>query len=309
MEPQSPPIVVVIPTANRVDLLERTLKSLAACTLPTCYERTLIVENGSRHGARAVVERFPDELRFDYLYSEPPNKSTALNLALDEVEGHELLLFTDDDARFDSNWVAAYAEAAEGVSGGVMYGGPFGVDYEVEPAPWIVPYLPYSAQGRTEWDVGGSRFDAFLGINWAAFAHDIETVGRFDESRGPGLPAVGQEYEMQYRLHKAGVRQVLLPGTRVWHYVPAERCSREWLVDRRFRTGVSVGRARLALEGRAYRWFRLTKSLVYHLWRALRGTVSVKKVERFGVYMHLVMFWGIVVGVVRTTMDRSIGDA
>ena len=49
------PVTVLIPTHGRPTLLGRTLASLGACRLPAAYAETVVVENGSRAGAEAVV--------------------------------------------------------------------------------------------------------------------------------------------------------------------------------------------------------------------------------------------------------------
>ena len=61
---------VLIPTHGRPTLLGRTLASLAACRLPEGYREAVVVENGSRAGAEAVVAeaaRAHPGLRLRYL--------------------------------------------------------------------------------------------------------------------------------------------------------------------------------------------------------------------------------------------------
>ena len=118
------------------------------------------------------------------------------------------------------------------------------IDYEAEPPQWLKAYLPGSACGWSyaPEDCNGEP-PLFLGANWAAFKTDLEVVGFFDESVGPGATskAVGQETEMQIKLREAGVRPVYVPDAKVWHYVPAERCSPEWTLKRAYRNSVSFG--------------------------------------------------------------------
>ncbi len=52
---QTRELTVVIVAHGRPDLLERTLTSLAACDLPACYRRCLVIENGRRCGVEEVV--------------------------------------------------------------------------------------------------------------------------------------------------------------------------------------------------------------------------------------------------------------
>jgi glycosyltransferase involved in cell wall biosynthesis len=233
---------VVIPTHRRNDLLKRTLESVAACRLPEGFDQTIVVENGGQHGAEEVVRNAPVEARASYLYHEQGNKSEALNKVLERIDDG-LFVFLDDDVRLDPGVIETYAQAA-GENPGFFYGGPTSVDYEATPPAWLTPYLPASARGW-EFDGEGDVVSAplMLGFNWAARARDLIEAGGFDASRGPGSPfgATGQESQMQRVLLARGILGKYLPSARVWHYVPADRCSIEWVINRKFRTGVQQG--------------------------------------------------------------------
>ena len=231
---------VVIPTSRaEPDLLRRTLRSLSDCILPESFAGVLVIENGRRSGAASVAAEFAEPLRCRYLYSEPANKSAALNLVLDLVED-ELLLFLDDDVRVSAELLMLYADAAREAPYRAFFGGPVQIDYEAPPPPWVYEALPASARGWTG-EGGDDRF--FMGCNWAAFARDIRAAGGFNSLFGPGsqVGAVGQETDMQRRLLASGPRPYLVRGAVVWHWVPASRCTPEWALDRAFQHGKSMG--------------------------------------------------------------------
>lgn len=233
-------LVVVIATSGRPRLLERSLKSLAACTKPEAYMETVVVENGSRHGTQRIVESFEHDLSARYLYSHPANKSAALNLAI-ETLNNPLVIFTDDDVRCDRGFLDQYAVAAAKTDVPAFFGGPMGVDYERRPADWLLQLFPASAKGWTAESIGNDLL--FMGINWAAYASDIRAVGGFDVHRGPGglSGGTGQETAMQQALRAACRISVYVPEAKVWHCVPAERSTPEWLLDRQYRKGTSMG--------------------------------------------------------------------
>src|SRR4051794_5141086 len=116
-------LVVLIAACGQPELLRRTLASLAECEKPAGFGGVIVVENGPRAGLDAVVGTFAAQHRFQYLYSECPNKSLALNRALQGVED-ALVLFTDDDVCVPRSTLVAYANAAGGRRGGEFYGGP-----------------------------------------------------------------------------------------------------------------------------------------------------------------------------------------
>ena len=238
-------LTVLIPTHGRPNLLGRTLASVAMCVLPDGYAECLVVENGVPAGAEGVVARaaavYPGA-RFRYIHVEQANKSMALNTALAEIDDDMLCVFFDDDIRLDTQTLTAYAEAATSRS---YFGGPVSCDYEAQPPAWFLPLLPHSAKGY-ELSNRGVMTDEYLGFNWAAFAGDVKAV-LFNPDVGPGSPtgARGQETEIQRHLRARGVRPVDVPGARVWHYVPRERCSVSWLLRR----SSDMGRTKGILSG------------------------------------------------------------
>jgi glycosyltransferase involved in cell wall biosynthesis len=231
-------IYVVIPTHGRLSLLDRTLKSLSQCERPSAYRAAYVVENGSNAGAEEIVEKYKDSLCSQYLYTPRGNKSNALNKALEQIE-RGLVVFFDDDVRLHPRVLEAYAEAASDIAGGAFFGGPTQVDYEEEPPNWMLKYLPASAAGWPRSELKDEI--TFLGVNWAAFAEDLEACGGFDPAVGPGTRSTGQETEMQQRLREQGAEGTYVPEALVWHYVPRSRCSPSWILDRAHRDGVGFG--------------------------------------------------------------------
>lgn len=241
-------MVVAIATSGRAPLLRRTLDSLASCVRPSGYRETVVVENGPPCGAESVVRHADPALKARYMYVSDANKSLALNALLDTV-GDCLVFFTDDDVRFERGVLTAYSAASRGMVGQAYLGGPTGVDYEEQPEDWVRALLPASARGWQPDESQARRRDtSFIGFNWAAFAADVRAHGGFDGGRGPGSAnrSTGQESDMQRRLRSGGMRPLYVPEALVWHYVPRERSSQEWVVDRAYRSGVAVG-----LEARA----------------------------------------------------------
>jgi GT2 family glycosyltransferase len=239
------PIAVVIPTHERVALFERTLKSVLACESPERRSvRLIVVENGRRCGVEAVVRTHRSWLTPEYHYVEASNKSAALNAATEDL-GDSLAVFLDDDVRVAPDLLCRYADAADNNPSGCFFGGPFAADYVKPPPPWLSPYLPASAKGWEPKVYQPIRKGLlwFIGFNWAAYNADLKRAGGFDPDVGPGAlsGATGQETAMQQALVENGVEPVYVPEARVWHYVPEERCSPEWALDRAFKNGVSLG--------------------------------------------------------------------
>ena len=235
-------LVIVIPTAGRHDLLRRTLQSIADARKPAGYKATVVIENGSRGGAEHVADCFSALLGARYMFVEKSGKSAALNAALDKL-GDCLAVFFDDDVRIGAETLCAYAQAASGAQAGLFFGGPTGVDHEQAPPEWLANYLPRSARG---WQRSSDRQTVdFLGFNWAAFTRDLRAVGGFDPQRGPGSvdgSTIGDEGYIRRQLLSHSVQGVYVPEAWVWHYVPADRCSAQWIIDRNYRHGIECGK-------------------------------------------------------------------
>ncbi len=237
-------LVVLIPTSNRADLLKRTLESLSRCRLPSNYRGTIVVENGKHKVSESVALAFKDALDLRYVYLSIGNKSLALNTVLETLED-VFIVFFDDDIRLDPGILEAYADAADGIESGQFFGGPFDVDYVEPPPEWLKAFLPRAAVG---WSIGTEprwiqKGEAFMGFNWAAFSTDIKRLNGFSIAHGPGSTtnAVGQETEMEGRLMADGVRGRYVPAALVWHFVPPQRCSKQFASSQSYRWGIQGG--------------------------------------------------------------------
>lgn len=246
-------LYVLIAACGQPSLLKRTLESLAAAEKPAEYAGTIVVENGPRWGLAAVVAEFAPHYRFQYLYSEPANKSLALNRAIERL-GDALVVFTDDDVQVPAQTLVTYARAAAGRTRGEFYGGPIVPDYEGDPPPpWLVPLLPRSA-GGWRLDVCGKlpiSKPEFIGPNMAAFAADLRAVGGFDTQLGPGhhMPAPGEDTEIQERLLARGATGYYLPDAAIQHFVRSANTTAQFAVHRAERNGVYWGISQMRRPG------------------------------------------------------------
>lgn len=89
----APRVSIVLPTYNRLDLLQQALASIRAQTYPD-YE-IIVVDDGSTDGTRAWMEAHPNDALV-YLRQANAGVSTARNAGIQAARG-ELLAFLDDD--------------------------------------------------------------------------------------------------------------------------------------------------------------------------------------------------------------------
>ena len=259
-------LYVVIATAGRPWLLERTLLSLSPCRLPPSYRQSIVIENGPVQVSEDIVKAHHTSLNTQYMYDPDANKSNALNKALDILDDG-LVVFMDDDVRVDPDILNAYHEAAAGTECGFYYGGLITVDYEQEPANWLIPYLPASARGWNIEDATTGTGIPFFGCNWAAFVGDMKQIGGFDISRGPGseTDSMGEETTAQLHLYDLGIKAQYVPDAVVAHYVPKKRCTPVWVLKRLYKKGVTDGlwgkepnrkQKKVSFQKRNLTWFK-----------------------------------------------------
>jgi GT2 family glycosyltransferase len=230
---------------GRDALLRRTLESLAEVRRPAEFRTLWVIENGSDQGARALCEelspRFAGALR--YVHRPQKGKALALQDAMDRI-GQGFAVFLDDDTRTDPAFFEAYRDAALRWGENAVYGGELLIDYETPPPAWLIPELPPSARGWS-WPNADEPVTKplFLGANYAGFVQTIQRVGGFRGNLGVGSGGnpIGEETELQERMLAAGCRGVYVPGARVWHWVPAERCTPRWTLERCHRIWLTNG--------------------------------------------------------------------
>jgi GT2 family glycosyltransferase len=238
----TPALQVVIATRDRPVLLGRTLDALARCDRPPTFRGVTVIENGAS-SSLDVCRGAATWLNVTYTRVDRANKCAALNHVLDRLPD-ALVLFLDDDVRPTEGFLRAYAKAATGTSHGMFFGGPVAPEYEVSPPEWLLAFFPPSAKG---WSHQGDDLfvDApvFLGANWAAFVADLRRIGGFDARLGPGSVSgsLGDETDAQARLLAEGVRGRYVPDALVYHWVPRERSTSSWALERIYRHGISCG--------------------------------------------------------------------
>jgi hypothetical protein len=80
----------------------------------------------------------------------------------------------------------------------------------------------------------------------AFFIEDLLAVGGFDTRLGAGalggsarVELVGDDFEVQDRMLLQGLRPVHVPEAVVRHWVPRDRCSPDWVLERAYRQASS----------------------------------------------------------------------
>lgn len=226
-------ISVIIPTFNRCDELRRTLQDLGRINTEYSWE-LMVVDNNSTDSTKSVVDEaareFPAPVR--YIFESEQGRCAALNAGTAAARG-DILIYTDDDLRFDAHWLTAAVRGLEHFACDYVGGKILPLWPGVRPV-WL---STESARQRAVIAIAdyGSEPLAFgsnpaLGCNLAVRREAAARVGPWDNRVGrKGRSLLGQEQrEWCIRARRAGLRGYYLPDMVVFHVVPAERLNKRY---------------------------------------------------------------------------------
>ncbi|MFL6275731.1 MAG: glycosyltransferase family 2 protein [Blastocatellia bacterium] len=239
---------VIIPTYNRANLLDHTLRSLWQATTPPDFEvRVIVVNNNCTDQTSEVVERWraPFAGRLAYLFERQQGRSAALNAGIRAGDG-DLVGMIDDDEEVDGGWYAR-VQAAFSQSELDFIGGPYVPRWAASVPDW----LPMSYVGVIGWIDGGKQAVAYgpdypgilMGGNCVMTRAILDRIGLYKTSlsrTGTRLLA-GEDEDMYARLLAAGARGIYLPDLIIYHHVPPERLTKRYFRRWCFWRGVSRG--------------------------------------------------------------------
>jgi GT2 family glycosyltransferase len=201
---------VVVCSHNGGRTIGECLDALAAQTVPADQFEIIVVDDGSTDRLAAVVrERFANRSN-GRLIQLGVNRglSAARNAGWQAAHG-EIVLYIDDDAVADLDWIACIADAYDETTAGV--GGlmrPYRRDafspYEI--GLQILTYGPHAERLR---GAGGNNMSFRRSV--------LAAIGGFDER----FVAVADDADINRRLLEAGQKLVVLPHVTVRHHLPA----------------------------------------------------------------------------------------
>jgi glycosyltransferase involved in cell wall biosynthesis len=227
-------ISAIISTYNRARFLPGLFDSLKGQTLPADQFEILIINNNSIDETELLSREFADNSnRINVRYFTETNQglSYARNRGIKEAV-HELVTFIDDDALpaedFLEKTVLFFDEHPEaGAAGGKIL-----LQFmDMKPAwynRFLSPLLGYYNYGnRTKL----FRHDYFRGSNMTFRKSLFDTFEPFDTRLGRfgDILTGGEEKELFYRLKNNGIRLWYIADATVYHLVPAERTTIEFI--------------------------------------------------------------------------------
>ena len=207
-----PTLSVVIPTYDEPERLEAALKSLSQQDYPHEATQIIVVDDASPHLDAERLHAAVAPLQLQLLRNEQnQGRARARNAALRVASG-DLVVFLDSDMTVDANFLRAHAQRHQNHAEAVFVGN-IRFAREIPPTS-LTRYLEGRGVHRVDTDKP-IPFNCFVTGNSSVRRSSLLHVGFFDES----LTAYGgEDLELGYRLHLAGIPLYYAPEALSYHY-------------------------------------------------------------------------------------------
>jgi glucosyl-dolichyl phosphate glucuronosyltransferase len=244
-------ITVAVCTWNRERLLLQTLRSLEAVSIPSGVGvQVLVVDNASTDGTARALKEYKGGLNLTTVFEQEPGISSARNAAIAASSG-EYIIWLDDDVLVDGALVRAYVDAFRKYGEATFFGGPILPHFETPPARWLASAWVHVASAFSIRDFGERPFEFVPGMlrqdklpygaNMATRTDVVRTY-LFDTavSHRHGTFAGGDEIGLFARMFDNGYTGWYVPGAVVWHWLPPERMTLDFLSKRSASAGLQI---------------------------------------------------------------------
>jgi glucosyl-dolichyl phosphate glucuronosyltransferase len=293
---------VIIPTRNHAQLVSDLLNTLAAQESAAFPWEVLVIDNGSTdqtaHMTKQKCQALPIDIR--YIYEGRPGLHNGRHRGALEARG-KFLAYLDDDVLVTPAWIRGVERLSKGQADAVM--GRVLPKWEVRPPGWLKA-LSREPGFLSLLDMGAGGFyidPRFVyGDNFFIAAKTVFKLGGFHPD---GMPANllrfrgDGEYGLMLKFKAAGMRAWYEPLATVYHRIPRERMSVDYLCRRSYAQGISDSfteiRARqnscaLGLKDSIEKTAAARRSLRFHAQRIMK--MSLPKIicnikSRIGIYL------------------------
>jgi GT2 family glycosyltransferase len=209
---------IAICTRDRTEDLRRCIDGLLG--LPDDQQEIIIVDNSP-----STIDTFnmvKGNNRIRYIHEERPGLNIARNRALREAGG-DIVLFCDDDAVPDRDWLRAHLRNYDDPLVMCVTGLTMPLELETEAQEIFERYSPfgrgfsrrvYDNSTLSPWEAGRAGAGANMSLRRSA----LEYIGDFDEALDAGtLTYSGGDTEYFARILSLGFRIVYEPAALSWH--------------------------------------------------------------------------------------------
>ena len=228
-------ITLIICTYNREKYIGPLLESIAKNDYPTTDYEILLVDNNCTDNTRGVCEQFCAEhtdISLRYVVETEQGLSAARNKGIKEANG-EIIIYVDDDAEVDADYIRNYAEHFKAHPETMAAGGPIEPLYETEEPEWM---SPYTKALLTAWMNYGDKVreypnGRYPGGGNAAYRKVVfDKVGLFNTELGRkgNLLLASEEKDIFDKMHALGMQVLYLPSPVLHHKIPQAKLEEDY---------------------------------------------------------------------------------
>ena len=228
-------ITLIIGTSNREKYIGPLLDSIAKNDYPTADYEIVLVDNNCTDNTHGVCEQFTvahPEVTLRYVVEPEQGLSAARNKGIKEAKG-DIIIYVDDDALVDSDYIRIYAEHFATQPETMAAGGPIEPLYETKEPSWMSPYtkalltawMNYGTQVR-EYPNG-----RYPGGGNAAYRKEVfERVGLFNTELGRkgNLLLASEEKDIFDKMKALGMKVLYLPTPVLHHCIPQAKLEEDY---------------------------------------------------------------------------------
>lgn len=241
-------LTLIIPTYNRSRELLRALDSVAAQSLDPALWECIVVDNASTDNTAEAVARFAAEhptLHIRRVYEPEAGVSHARNRGLREATT-ELIASIDDDERINREFLAAYLRFFDTHPEAHVAGGKIIAEYPTGRPRWMSRWTERPIANPMDYGEQVRPFPkgALPGGGNMAYRREVALRYGFDTELGRvgGKLIGGEENDFFLRLRETGETLWYLPDAVMWHIIPPEKLTTEYLKRLSYHIGISQRR-------------------------------------------------------------------
>ena len=220
-------ITLIICTYNREKYIRPLLDSIAKNDYPTTEYEIVLVDNNCTDNTREVCKQFAaanPEVALRYVVEPEQGLSAARNKGIKEAKG-DIIIYVDDDALVDSDYIRIYAEHFATHPDTMAAGGPIEPLYETQEPSWM---SPYTKALLTAWMNYGDKVreypkGRYPGGGNAAYRKEVfDRVGLFNTELGRkgNLLLASEEKDIFDKMKVLGMKVLYLPTPVLHHCIP-----------------------------------------------------------------------------------------
>ena len=238
----SPEISVIICTYNRDKYLSRALECIRNQDISPEKFEMVIVNNSSTDSTENICRDFISSnhgIKISYFIENQQGLSFARNRGINESRG-EILVFLDDDAFADSNYLSSISRFFSTKPELLAAGGKIIPEYETGEPAWMNPFLA-SLVSAMDYGPQPRRFKSGrypIGANMIIRKSAFQKYGNFNTGLGrKGTELLGGEEKDFFNRMISDKKEIYyIPDAIVYHFIPDSRTQTEFI--KRLGTGV-----------------------------------------------------------------------